>query len=146
MERKSSRRLNHAPMDGREHGRQSSRTMRHQKSMIIPPKGRPAFERTKSESYVTSNRISIPPPANDGEANLRHYFATLGLPLGFLPGVLKVFHSMESRICVIDNSLKMLNNDSHLMGITGHLDVIFKEDGASRWQELQQCVDFHTKV
>jgi hypothetical protein len=25
-------------------------------------------------------------------------------------------------------------------------DVIMKEDGVSRWSELQQCVDFHLKM
>lgn len=130
--------------DGRHHHRHHS-SVHHNQSKILSSNGKRSDGRIKSESHSTSS-VKLPPPANEGELNLRHYFHTLGLPLGLLPSILKVYHSMESRIWVIENSLEMMHKDSHLLSTVGNFDKIEKEDGASRWSEVQQCVDFHMKM
>lgn len=95
---------------------------------------------------MSTSGVKLPPPANDGESNLRHYLATLGLPIGCVPAITEVYNSMESRVWLIENSLEMKHNDSHLIVFGRSFDVIMKEDGVSRWSELQQCVDFHLKM
>lgn len=114
-------------------------------SKTFSPAGR-THERVKSETHTSSSSINLPPPANDGEAHLCHYFSMLGLPLGSISAILKVYHSMESRIWIIENSHEMMKKDSHLMLTGGNLDSIIREDGVSRWAELHQCVDFHMKM
>lgn len=54
--------------------------------------------------------------------------------------------SMESRILMIDNSQEMLKKEGHLMSVGGNFERIVKEDGATRWSEMMQCVDFHVKM
>lgn len=125
------------------HNRHHSSGHRDEPKMFSPA-GR-THERVNSEPYISSS-IKLPPPANDGEANLCHYFSMLGLPLGSISAILKVYHSLESRIWIIENSLEMMEKDSHLIVTQGNLDSITREDGVSRWTELHQCVDFHIKM
>ena len=127
------------------HQRHHSSGLHRQESKIISSHGRKSHSRAKSEPHVSSD-VNLPPPANDGELNLRHYFTTLGLPVGLLPAVLKVFNSMESRIWLVENSLEMMTTDSHLINVVGNFQRITKSDGATRWSEMQQCVDFHMKM
>jgi hypothetical protein len=53
---------------------------------------------------------------------------------------------MDSRIWVIENSRSMNKRDSHLIKASPSYDQIEKKDGASRWSELSQCIDFHTEM
>jgi hypothetical protein len=53
---------------------------------------------------------------------------------------------MESRIWIVDNSLHMNIRDCALMLADDKLERITKEEGASRWSEQLQCVDFHMKM
>ena len=78
--------------------------------------------------------------------NLRHYITKLGLPSGLRCVVEDLYPLMESRIWVIDNSLQMKVKDCCLMIADDKLQEISKEEGASRWSEQMQCVDFHMKM
>lgn len=126
------------------HSRDGGPHPHHHESNITSSQGQRSHGRVKSESHISS--VKLPPPTNDGEVNLRHYFSTLGLPMGALPAILEVYNSMESRIWVIENSLQMMHKDSHLLITTANFDKIEKEDGVSRWSELHQCVNFHMKM
>ena len=134
----------HLASNGR-HQRHHSSGQQLRESKIISSHGSKSHSRAKSEPQVPSD-TKLPPPANDGELNLRHYFTTLGLPVGLLPAMLKVFNSMESRIWLVENSLEMMTTDSHLINVGGNFQKITKSDGATRWSEMQQCVDFHMKM
>jgi hypothetical protein len=82
----------------------------------------------------------------DGKQNLLKYLTKLGLPSGLRSVIQSVYMTMESRIWVIDNSLDMLRNDRSLMISDGNFQSITREDGASRWREQLQVVDFHMKM
>ena len=128
------------------HQRHHSFSLPRNESKILSTGGRRSHGHPKSDSPFTSPEETLRPPASDGEVNLRHYFATLGLPLGCVPAILDVYNSMESRIWIVENSLQMMHEDSHLIRSIGNFDKIEKEDGVSRWSELQQCVNFHMKM
>ena len=53
---------------------------------------------------------------------------------------------MESRIWLVDNSLQMKVKDCCLIIADDKMQKISREEGASRWSEQMQCVDFHMKM
>ena len=128
------------------HQRHHSSSLLRNESKILSAGGRRSHRHTKSDFPFTLPVETLPPPANDGEVNLRHYLTTLGLPIGCVPAILEVYNSMESRIWIVENSLQMMYKDSHLLRSVGNFVKIEKEDGVSRWNELQQCVNFHMKM
>jgi hypothetical protein len=101
-----------------------------------------SFNRANRESRRCKSSDSL----SEGEANLRHYLTKLGLPSGLHAAIESVYNSMESRIWIVDNSLHMNIRDCALMLADDKLERITKEEGASRWSEQLQCVDFHMKM
>lgn len=77
---------------------------------------------------------------------LKHYINHLRLPPGCLSTIIDIYNQMDSRIWVIENSRSMKKRDSHLIKASANYDHIEKTDGVSRWSELSQCIDFHTKM
>ena len=77
---------------------------------------------------------------------LESFIDRLGLPHGCLSTIIDVYNQMDSRIFIIENSRSMNKRDSHLIKASPNYDCIEKKDGASRWSELAQCLDFHTKM
>ena len=80
---------------------------------------------------------------------LRDYLGRLGLPLGLLPAVSRIYQECESRFWLIDNSSEMSSvMDGHVgkKGSGKKEGGIKRVDGVSRWEELRECVAFHTKV
>lgn len=77
---------------------------------------------------------------------LREYIERLGLPPGCLSTITEMYNQMAGRIWVIENSYAMKKKDSHLIITAANLEKIDKTDGVSRWSELSQCIDFHTKM
>jgi hypothetical protein len=63
-----------------------------------------------------------------------------------LSKIIDVYNQMDSRIWVIQNSRSMNKQDSYLIKTSPSHDQIEKKDGASRWSELSQCIDFHTEM
>lgn len=85
-------------------------------------------------------------PISEGEMNLHHYLHKMGLPSGLHSAIESIYHSMESRIWIVDNSLDMNVSDASLLRANDQLTCIGREGGASRWGEQMQCVDFHMKM
>ena len=79
-------------------------------------------------------------------ANLQNYVEYLGLPAGIFHAVNKIYQSMNGRVWIIDNSFAMGETDSHLIRSDPEFRRIEKQSGMSRWTELSQCVEFHTKM
>ena len=79
-------------------------------------------------------------------ANLQNYVEYLGLPAGIFHAVNKIYQSMNGRVWIIDNSFAMGETDSHLIRSDPEFQQIEKQSGMSRWTELSQCVEFHTKM
>ena len=96
-----------------------------------------------NRAHEDSRAISEP---TEGEVNLRHYLIKLGLPSGLHSAIESAYHDVESRIWIVDNSLDMNVKDCNLILADDKLEKIKKEEGASRWSEQLQCVDFHLKM
>ena len=77
---------------------------------------------------------------------LLNYIEYLGLPMGMFRAVNKMYQAMDCRVWIIDNSYAMSETDSHLIRSDPEFRRIEKQDGVSRWAELSQCVEFHTKM
>lgn len=77
---------------------------------------------------------------------LSHYHDFLGLPPALLSAVSPIYKSQNARIFLLDNSNRMKATDSTLMEASENFTKIDKKDGVSRWAELSQCVEFHTKM
>ena len=78
--------------------------------------------------------------------NLQNYVEYLGLPAGIFRAVNKIYQAMNGRIWILDNSYAMGETDSHIIRSASEFQRIEKQNGASRWAELSQCVEFHTKM
>ena len=79
-------------------------------------------------------------------ANLQNYIEYLGLPMGMFRAMNEIYQAMDGRVWIIDNSYYMGQTDSHLIKSDPEFRQIEKHDGISRWAELSQCVEFHTKM
>ena len=78
--------------------------------------------------------------------SLATYLDFLGLPAGLLPAVSQTYKKQNVRIFLLDNSHSMRKSDATLLRAEAGFARIDKKDGASRWAELSQCVEFHTKM
>eukprot|EP00804_Cyclotella_cryptica_P021350 CCRYP_001600-RA/>CCRYP_001600-RA protein AED:0.03 eAED:0.03 QI:100/1/1/1/1/1/2/193/510 len=68
------------------------------------------------------------------------YLASLGIPRGLESTFEGNLSSCDLRLMLIDNSSSMLTRDAHRIG--GRWDAIQRIDGATRWEEMQDCVAF----
>jgi hypothetical protein len=68
------------------------------------------------------------------------YVASLGLPRGLESTFEGNLSSCDVRLVLIDNCASMLTRDAHRIG--GHWGAIQRLDGATRWEEMQDCVAF----
>ena len=77
---------------------------------------------------------------------LRQYIERIGLPEACITAIASMYEKMNARIWVVENSRAMQKKDSKLIKATANLDRIVKKEGVSRWEELSQCIDFHSKM
>lgn len=77
---------------------------------------------------------------------LANYLSFLGLPSGLLPAMASTYKAQNIRILILDNSYSMRKPDATLLRASAEFSKIDKKDGASRWAELSQCVEFHVKM
>jgi len=99
----------------------------------------------RSKSRVKASRSKSRVKASSAESEksllyLSHYMTKLEMPSGVLSTVVRNYHSCEKRYWYIDNSSSMKKIDSHLMGDN------FERIKVSRWEELSECVCFHSKM
>lgn len=80
------------------------------------------------------------------KTSLSKYLDFLGLPAGLLPALSSIYKSQNIRIVILDNSYSMRKPDATIMRADASFNKIDKVDGASRWSELSQFVEFHTKM
>eukprot|EP00571_Detonula_confervacea_P017836 CAMPEP_0172299274 /NCGR_PEP_ID=MMETSP1058-20130122/1631_1 /TAXON_ID=83371 /ORGANISM="Detonula confervacea, Strain CCMP 353" /LENGTH=1098 /DNA_ID=CAMNT_0013008681 /DNA_START=29 /DNA_END=3325 /DNA_ORIENTATION=- len=97
---------------------------------VVPP----------SSSHGCASSAEKTPRMESSEKNLSRYLKKLGLPHGLLSIVLQNYHACEKSYWFIDNSASMQTRDSHLMGDNSESVQV------SRWEELCECVCFHTKL
>lgn len=75
----------------------------------------------------------------------RDYLGAICLPSALLSSVLECYQSSSSRVWLLDNSSSMRVRDSHIgRGKSG--GTIERFDDVRRWEELQDCVAFHSKM
>jgi hypothetical protein len=79
-------------------------------------------------------------------ANLQHYIDRLGLPHGCISTISAVYSKMDARLWIIENSYAMQKKDSKLLKATANFQRIDLKEGVSRWGELSQCIEFHSKM
>jgi hypothetical protein len=77
---------------------------------------------------------------------LAKYLDFLGLPAGLLPAVSSTYKSQNIRIMILDNSYSMRKHDATLMRADSSFSKIDKKEDVTRWSELSQFVEFHTKM
>ena len=79
-------------------------------------------------------------------AKLSHYIERLGLPMASVSTLATVYRKMDARLWVVENSYAMQNKDAKLLKAAANFERIVMKDGVSRWEELSQCIDFHSKM
>jgi len=80
------------------------------------------------------------------KAALGECLASLNLPPGLLSSVYQTYLNCDSRVWLLDNSSRMQVRDSHINRNGCTRGAIERVDGGSRWEELKECVTFHTKM
>ena len=53
---------------------------------------------------------------------------------------------MDARLWVVENSYAMQKKDAKLLKATANFERIVHKEGVTRWEELSQCIDFHSKM
>ena len=116
--------------------------------------------RSQEAFQIKSNMPTSSPPctfvSSDGttgvktpsaKAALTDILASLSLPPGLLSATYQNYQHCESRIWLLDNSSRMNVRDSHLgrpgQQVPGSIQRI---DDIMRWEELEECVRFHTEL
>eukprot|EP00569_Conticribra_weissflogii_P007359 CAMPEP_0171335436 /NCGR_PEP_ID=MMETSP0878-20121228/5334_1 /TAXON_ID=67004 /ORGANISM="Thalassiosira weissflogii, Strain CCMP1336" /LENGTH=566 /DNA_ID=CAMNT_0011836705 /DNA_START=77 /DNA_END=1777 /DNA_ORIENTATION=- len=79
-----------------------------------------------------------------GESPRNAYLYSLGIPRGLISSVIQNVEQCDMRLWLLDNSSAMSTRDSHRIG--GSWEKIEKLDGATRWEELMDCVAFHADM
>ena len=80
------------------------------------------------------------------KANLQHYIERLGLPPALVPAVCVQFYKMDARLWVVENSYAMQKKDAALLKANSNFERLGQKEGVSRWSELSQCIEFHSKM
>jgi len=82
------------------------------------------------------------------KAALGECLASLNLPSGLLSSVYQTYLTCDSRVWLLDNSSRMQVRDSHIsINCNGNTrGAIERFDGGTRWEELKECVAFHTRM
>lgn len=84
--------------------------------------------------------------SDSSKAALREALASMNLPPALLSSVFQSYLACDSRIWLVDNSSRMKVRDSHVGRNGRERGTVERVDGASRWEELRECVSFHSKM
>ena len=105
-----------------------------------------SLEKQKADNNYTNTyqKINI---MSSTKSALEDILSSLNLPPGLLSSVYQTYQHCDSRIWLLDNSARMNVRDSHVSRPGNQLpDSIQRIDDMMRWEELEECVRYHTSM
>ena len=105
-------------------------------------------DRAQHDNIRKADPSSVNPCDLPGLAPLRDSLAALSLPPGLLSAVATIYRSCDLRLWLLDNSARMKIRDGRVAecGGSGEGGSITCVGDVTRWEELHECVAFHTQL